>query len=169
MIAADLLSEIRATYNAIRAFDGVAERNQGRLPLFRRDDMPLVTARDALALVTTEAAAALGLQARTGSIRPGLQADIVLLNTRPFGMAAGDAAVHVVTQATVADVDTVIVGGELRKRGGSLVDIDLERVSRLYGEAQSNYLDGVAADGLPSLAHGMRVPRGDRRSEVRAT
>jgi len=83
---------------------------------------PNLTTPTALRLATIEGAAALGMADRVGSIEPGKQADIVLLRTDTPGMAPVlDPVATVVTSADTSAVDTVLVAGALRKRGGRLV------------------------------------------------
>jgi predicted TIM-barrel enzyme len=48
-----------------------------------------------------------------------------------------------------SNVDTVIVAGTFRKRGGRLVDVDLARVRRM-AEASRDYI--VERSGLPGSA-----------------
>jgi cytosine/adenosine deaminase-related metal-dependent hydrolase len=74
--------------------------------------------------VTVNAARAVGLGTELGRLAPGCLADLVLLRTGPYGMSLGDPAAHVALQATPADVDTVIIGGAVKKRAGRLTDLD---------------------------------------------
>jgi len=162
MVNPDLLGEARATYNATRAQDGQRERNEGRLPIHRREHMPFLTARDVLALITAEPARALGMWDSIGSLAPGKQADIVLLSTGPFGRGVGDAAVHVVTQAHAGNVDTVLIAGTVHKRGGKPVGTDPEGVYEMNAAARKHYLEGLRAS-IPSIAHpGGTAVLGDR-------
>ncbi|MFO7549865.1 MAG: amidohydrolase family protein [Haliea sp.] len=78
---------------------------------------------EALDWGTRAGAAALGLEGRIGSLVPGKQADIVLLNTRSVTLAGWDRsnpAATIIQQASTADVDTVLVAGRVRKRHGKL-------------------------------------------------
>lgn len=95
------------------------------------DASPL-TVRDVLRMATIDGAAALGLADRTGSLRPGKQADIIMLrlDELPMLTAERDPIAAVVTAADVGSVDTVLVAGQVVKAGGSLVDRDLDEVSR---------------------------------------
>jgi cytosine/adenosine deaminase-related metal-dependent hydrolase len=162
MVNPDLLGEARATYNVTRAQDGQRERDEGRLPLYRREHMPFLTSRDVLALITSEAARALGMWDSIGSLAPGKQADIVLLSTGPFGRGVGDAAVHVVTQAHAGNVDTVLIAGTVHKRGGLPVGSDPEGVYELNMAARDHYLEGLRST-LPSIARpGGTAVLGDR-------
>jgi cytosine/adenosine deaminase-related metal-dependent hydrolase len=123
-VALDLLLQMRLTFHVMRAEEARVERADGRWPLARHPGTPHVEPRHILEYVTVNAARALGMADRTGRIAPGLDADIVLLRTGPYGMSLGDPAAHVVLQACAADVDTVLVGGVVRKRHGQLLHVD---------------------------------------------
>ena len=65
----------------------------------------------------------LGLDDRIGSLTPGKQADIVLLDARKLNMfPVIDPVAAIVLQAGIVNVDTVLIAGETRRRGGLLVD-----------------------------------------------
>ena len=76
---------------------------------------PRLTAADVLRMSTLDGAAALGLADRIGSLRPGKQADIVLLRLA----ANHDPVGTVVTAAHPGNVDTVLVAGRVLKSGGT--------------------------------------------------
>jgi cytosine/adenosine deaminase-related metal-dependent hydrolase len=87
------------------------------------------TTRDVLRMATIEGARVLGLDDITGSLRPGKQADLLVLRTDSLSMSALlDPIASVVLSAGPADVDIVLVGGEIVKRGGRLVHHDIDAV-----------------------------------------
>jgi cytosine/adenosine deaminase-related metal-dependent hydrolase len=90
------------------------------------DDSPL-TAADILRMATLDGAAALGLADRTGSLRPGKQADVIMLRLDDINMltAERDPIAAVVTAAQPHNVDTVLVAGHILKAAGRLVHADL--------------------------------------------
>src|SRR5262245_30774989 len=92
-----------------------------------------LTCRDALSWVTTGAAKIAGLEDRVGSITPGKQADIVLIRTDALNMTPmHDLVGCAVTQASTANVDTVISAGRVVKRHGKLLAQGLaEKLSAL--------------------------------------
>ncbi|HET9143700.1 amidohydrolase family protein [Actinophytocola sp.] len=90
---------------------------------------PRVSAAEVLRMATLDGARALGLGDRTGSLRPGKAADLVLLRTDTINMAgAHDPVAAVVTAAHPGNVDTVLVGGNIVKRDGRLVHPNLPGV-----------------------------------------
>jgi cytosine/adenosine deaminase-related metal-dependent hydrolase len=91
---------------------------------------PASTAADVLRMATVDGAAALGLADRTGSLRPGRQADIVLLDaTAPNLVGMHDPVATVVISAHPGNVDTVLVAGEVVKRAGRLLRSDLAEIT----------------------------------------
>jgi 5-methylthioadenosine/S-adenosylhomocysteine deaminase len=118
---ADLIAQMRLAYHVQGGMDGAAERAEGRSGR-RRPGIPTLAPRDVLKSATIEAARALGLEHRIGSLSPGKQADVVVLRTPPFGTSLCDPAAHLLLQSGVQDIDTVLIAGQIRKRGGRLLD-----------------------------------------------
>ena len=84
-----------------------------------------MTARQALALGTIEGARSLGLGAVTGSLTPGKQADLILVDTGAPNLGVfTDPAQMLVAAAQPANVHTVLCGGRFLKRDGALVTLD---------------------------------------------
>jgi cytosine/adenosine deaminase-related metal-dependent hydrolase len=91
-------------------------------------DKLAVTVADALELATIRGARCFGLDHRIGSLTPGKDADVVLLRRSDINMrAASDLIAAIVLHAGVANVDTVIVGGNLVKQNGKLAYGELPR------------------------------------------
>ncbi|MGC2191425.1 MAG: amidohydrolase family protein [Candidatus Dormiibacterota bacterium] len=90
---------------------------------------------DVLAFATVEGARALGLEGKIGSLTPGKQADIIVVDTAgPNMFPLNDAVNAVVAFAQPHDVRTVLVAGKVVKREGRLVGIDM---ARLHAEADA--------------------------------
>lgn len=84
-----------------------------------------VTAHEALTWVTVNAAEALGMGDRIGSLTVGKQADLILVGGRGMSQhPAADPEATLVFQTSASDVETVLVGGEVLKRDGVLVGVD---------------------------------------------
>jgi cytosine/adenosine deaminase-related metal-dependent hydrolase len=63
---------------------------------------------------------------RIGSLAPGKQADLVLISAGDLNMQpVHDPVSAVVLQASLANIDSVMVAGHWKKRGGRLLDVDL--------------------------------------------
>jgi cytosine/adenosine deaminase-related metal-dependent hydrolase len=99
----------------------------------------MLTARQMLEMATVNGAAVAGLSDRTGSLTPGKQADIVLIDARALNVAPVIDPVAAVTLcADVSNVETVMVDGRFRKRDGKLLG-DVDRARSLV-EASRDYL-----------------------------
>jgi cytosine/adenosine deaminase-related metal-dependent hydrolase len=81
------------------------------------------TAAEVLRIATLEGARALGMADRIGSLRPGKEADILLLRASDINLIGGsqDPIGTVVTAAHPGNIDTVLVGGQPVKRDGRLL------------------------------------------------
>lgn len=115
----------------------------GRMP-----ETVTTTAREALTWTTVNAAAAMGMGDRIGSLTPGKRADVVLVGGDSFEMhPRPDVYGSLVFQTTVADVRTVLVDGRVVKRDGVLVDHDLAALTRQAETACDGLLQRVADAG----------------------
>ncbi|MDX6354985.1 MAG: 5-methylthioadenosine/S-adenosylhomocysteine deaminase [Streptomyces sp.] len=103
--------------------------------------------RDLLEFATVDAAQSCGLDARTGSITPGKDADIILLRADDLTVfPVTDPVATIVSAGHPGLVDTVLVAGRVVKRDGVLVGPDLAALrTRLL--ASRNRI--AAAAGIP--------------------
>jgi 5-methylthioadenosine/S-adenosylhomocysteine deaminase len=116
----------------------------------------LVTVRDVVELATIQGARDNGLGERTGTLTPGKEADVILLrmddvNVMPVNNAYG----AVVLGMDARNVDSVFIGGSVRKWRGELVGVDLARVRRLLHDSRDHV---VAQAGWPRTALGGYAP-----------
>ncbi|SFH29281.1 amidohydrolase family protein [Modicisalibacter xianhensis] len=118
VISGDMFCVARMALGMQRALDNDASRReQGSIP-----DTSTIRTREALQWITVDGARALGLEDRIGSLTPGKQADIVLLDSGRLNMQpVNDPVSTVVMQASLANVDSVMVAGEFHKRHGKLL------------------------------------------------
>ncbi|OXJ31784.1 amidohydrolase [Burkholderia sp. HI2714] len=111
----DMFTQMRAAHQVAR-MHAYWERDKKYVP---------VTAADVLRFATIDGARAIGLDGKIGSLKAGKRADLILLRTDRLAFAPlNDPIGAVVSTATAADVDTVIVDGAFKKRAGKLVGID---------------------------------------------
>lgn len=107
----------------------------------RGEDYPkLLSAIDAIRFATIEGARGLKLDHKTGTLTPGKEADIILLdatalNVAPLNHVPG----AVVTLMERSNVSTVICAGQVRKWQGHLIGHDIEKL-RHELEASRDYL-----------------------------
>jgi 5-methylthioadenosine/S-adenosylhomocysteine deaminase len=86
-------------------------------------------ARQVLELATIEGAKALGLADRTGSLKKGKRADIIMVGTSGINIGPfTEPAYMLVDSAQASNVDTVLVDGRTLKRNGKLTAIDAGRL-----------------------------------------
>jgi cytosine/adenosine deaminase-related metal-dependent hydrolase len=139
-VPGDMFTQIRAAFGSERArTNAIAWQANEPVP----DTM--LTAVQMLEMATLNGAHVAGLEGRTGSLIPGKKADIVLLDARALNMAPViDGAAAVTLCADVSNVDTVMVDGVVRKRGGKLV-ADVERARALVEESREYLVREVEA------------------------
>lgn len=95
-----------------------------------------ITTREALRWATLGGAQMLRLDHRIGSLTPGKEADIILIDAAGIQLRpVHDAAASVLFHAGPRDVDAVLVAGRFVKRDGRLVAADVE--ARLDAVAES--------------------------------
>ena len=83
-----------------------------------------------LRAATVNGARAAGLEDQIGTLTPGKQADIIMVRTNGVAVFPVTHAIGTIVQAVErADVDTVMVAGQLRKRSGQLVGVDLAKLN----------------------------------------
>lgn len=122
VMSGDMLGQARIALGIQRSLDNVAYREaHGTIP-----PTSTITTREALAWVTVEGARMLRQSHRIGSLAPGKQADLVLVRADTLNMQpVHDAVSAVVMQASLANIDSVMVAGRWKKRDGRLVGVEL--------------------------------------------
>jgi cytosine/adenosine deaminase-related metal-dependent hydrolase len=133
-MTADFFTQMRAMLTWQRAL--VNER-----ALAGEKNLPkLITSRDVIRYATVEGAKHLKLDRKIGTLAPGKEADIILLDANAINVAPlNHVPGAVVTLMERSNVDTVVVAGKIRKWKGRLLDVDLPRL-RGELEASRDYL-----------------------------
>lgn len=123
VLSGDMLTQARIALGIQRSLDNVAYRERhGTIP-----PTSTIGTREALSWVTVEGARMLRMLDRIGSLAPGKQADLVVLRATDLNMQpVHDPVSSVVFQASLANVDSVMVAGQWKKRAGRLLAGDLE-------------------------------------------
>ncbi|MDB5533337.1 MAG: amidohydrolase [Hyphomicrobiales bacterium] len=97
-----------------------------------------VSVRDVLECATINGANCAGLSDKVGTLSPGKEADIVMIKTDDINLyPSNNAYGTVVAAADSRNVDTVIIGGKIRKFKGKIVGLDMNRVRRMADESRS--------------------------------
>jgi 5-methylthioadenosine/S-adenosylhomocysteine deaminase len=133
-MTADFLTQMRSTFTLQRMLVN-AMALEGR-----EDRPPLLTTRETIRFATAAGAEGLGLADRTGTLTPGKEADLLLLDARAINVAPlNNVTGAVVTLMERSNVEAVMVAGRFRKWGGRLLDADVDGLrSRL--EASRDHL-----------------------------
>ncbi|MCH8529576.1 MAG: amidohydrolase family protein [Saccharospirillum sp.] len=140
-MTADFFTQMRATLTLQRAF--INER-----ALAGEENLPnLLTSRDCIRFATVEGAKGLKLDHKVGTLTPGKEADIILLdataiNVHPLNHVPG----AVVTLMERNNVDTVLVAGKIRKWAGELVDVDLAHLGQQLTESRDYLFEAAGIE-----------------------
>ena len=129
-ISGDMFTVARMALASQRAFDNAQSKvDHQKLP-----DTTTISAREALGWITLEGAKMLKMQDRIGSLTPGKQADIVMVRADDLNMApVHDPVSTVVTQTSLANIDSVWVAGQAKKRHGKMLFTDMVRQQAALG------------------------------------
>jgi 5-methylthioadenosine/S-adenosylhomocysteine deaminase len=95
-----------------------------------------------LKAATIHGARAAGLEDAIGTLTPGKQADIIMVRTDGVGVFPVTNAIGTIVQAVErSDVDTVMVGGEIRKQAGKLVGVDVATLQSEVSASRDHLLE----------------------------
>lgn len=115
-VSSDMFTQTRFALQTQRALD-----NQPTVEAGEQVMELSISAHEALEFATIEGARALGLEDEIGSLTPGKRADVTLIRTDDINTTpVYDPVETIVFQAGVANVDTVLVDGDIVKRNGKL-------------------------------------------------
>lgn len=121
----DMFGEMRALFGQ--------QRSAMRYRRFRGEENTPepISVQEILRSATIHGARAAGLENSIGTLTPGKQADLIMVRTNGIGVFPPTSAIGTIVQAVErADVDTVMVGGQVRKRAGRLLNVDLAKLNR---------------------------------------
>lgn len=153
-----LASGICPVYDALKAgiavgigSDGIKENNNvdmleemkfaALLQKLGRLDAAVMPAAEAIKMGTIYGARAVGLDKEIGSLEKGKRADLILVNLHSLHMAPviygkyENIVPNLVYSANGADVDSVIVDGELRVKDGKLLNANVDEMINVYTKA----------------------------------
>ena len=121
-LSGDLFTQMRAAFMVQRMMANKRWAEGGTAPA-------AMSVRDVMRMATVGGATANGLIDKVGTLTPGKEADIVLLRANDISVGPlNNAAAAVVVAGSPDLVDTVVVGGQIRKRSGRLVRPDAAKV-----------------------------------------
>jgi cytosine/adenosine deaminase-related metal-dependent hydrolase len=116
----------------------------------------LLTTREVVEFATIEGAKDNALDSKVGTLTPGKEADIIMLrvdqiNVMPLNNVYG----AVVLAMDTSNVDTVLIRGNIVKRQGRLVGVDLDRIRKEVQQSR-DYI--VEKAGWPKTVFGGYLP-----------
>jgi len=144
-LTADMFTQMRSAMTLQRMFMNARALNEDYAAGF--PDLPLLRTRDVLRFATMQGAQDLRLDHKVGSLTPGKEADIIILDAEAINVAP----LNVVPGAVVSlmersNVETVIVAGKVRKWKGRLLDVNLGKLRRDLENSRDYLFD---AAGIP--------------------
>jgi len=99
-------------------------------------DPGVVPAYQALEMATVNGARVLGLESEIGCLKPGMKADIILIDVeKPHFYPQHNLMAHLVYAAQASDVDTVIIDGKVVMKDRELQTLDEREVMRQAASA----------------------------------
>ncbi|WP_375000935.1 amidohydrolase family protein [Aeromicrobium sp. CTD01-1L150] len=119
-LASDMFTQMRAllTIQRMRAVNAAYGTEQ---------DVVRITTRDVLDFATVSGARTLRLDDRTGSITPGKQADLIVVDAEAINtMPLHDPVGTLVLGADRSNITSVWVAGQVRKWDGGLIGVDID-------------------------------------------
>jgi 5-methylthioadenosine/S-adenosylhomocysteine deaminase len=136
-MTADMFTQMRGVMTLQRMF-------ANDLALQGKEFPKLMSVWDALSLATMGGAKGLKLESKAGSLTPGKEADIILLdatalNVTPLNHAPG----AVVTLMERSNVSTVLCAGQIKKWRGAIIGYDIPKL-RAELEASRDYVFAAA-------------------------
>jgi cytosine/adenosine deaminase-related metal-dependent hydrolase len=157
-LTADFFTQMRVAMNMQRMLVNQMILEQGNFyppnqwPTPAPGTPELLTTRDVLRFATINGAKALRLDNKVGSLKPGKEADIIILDATAVNVAPlNNVPNAVVSLMERSNVETVIVAGKVLKWQGELLNVDLGRL-RSQLEASRDYI--FSAAGVPKNLFG---------------
>lgn len=143
-LASDIFTQMRAllTIQRMRAVNAAYGTDQ---------EVARITAHDVLDFATLAGARTLRLDDRTGSITPGKQADLIVMDAEAINtMPLHDPVGTLVLGADRSNIRSVWVAGQVRKWDGELIGVDIDALRTQVHESVSAIAERrAAAEALP--------------------
>ena len=140
-MTADFFTQMRGLITLQRMFANEAA-------LAGQEDHPaLMTCMEAIRHATMGGAEGLKLDGKIGSLTPGKEADIILLDAEAINVAPlNNVPGAVVTLMERSNVETVMVAGQVRKWKGRLLDHDIDRLRGELERSRDHLFDAAGIE-----------------------
>ena len=148
-LASDMFSQMRCVLTTQRS-DAAVRRYAGDA------EFPLIETRDVLEFATVQGARAIGLEGQIGSLTPGKQADLIMIQAQDINNLPLNNAIGTIVLGTDAkNINAVFVAGVARKWNGRLVGQDVNKVRRLAQETRDHIASkvGLNVDPVAPTGH----------------
>jgi cytosine/adenosine deaminase-related metal-dependent hydrolase len=146
----DVVTHVSGELFTVMRMAMAAERSRAHEAARARDEEVTsldLTAADMLHFATVEAAKAVKLDHKVGRLAPGMEADVIVVDTRAVGMFPLNNPIGTLIYGTRAsDVSEVFVRGVPVKRAGKLVGTDVARLRSLAEDARDRILAGTGLE-----------------------
>lgn len=106
-----------------------------------------LSSKQALSWATVHGARALGMADKVGHLAPGMQADLVIIDARALNLWPAHDPIVAALQASIANIEAVMIGGHWRKRHHSLVDTDIDEVKDRLQQSGERFAHKIRATG----------------------
>ncbi|WP_165612398.1 amidohydrolase family protein [Mycolicibacterium porcinum] len=106
-----------------------------------------LTSKQALSWATVHGARALGLAHQVGHLAPGMQADLVVIDARALNLWPAHDPIAAALQASIANIEAVMIAGNWRKRHHALVDTDIDQVKDRLMQSGERFAHKIRATG----------------------
>lgn len=141
---ADMFSLMRSAFSLQRMLIHSRER-QGE-----RNLPPLLTCDQVLKMATVAGAACAQLGHKVGSLTPGKEADLIMLDARAANTAGfNNVPGAVVTLMDAGNIVNVLVAGAAKKWNGALVDVDMRSLAHQIEQSQERIFARIRSKPLP--------------------
>jgi cytosine/adenosine deaminase-related metal-dependent hydrolase len=109
-----------------------------------------VTGKQALSWATVEGAKALGLAGRVGTLEPGMQADLIVIDATRLNLWPAHDPIAAALHADTSNIEAVMIGGTWRKRGHAIIGMEVMRGKVGISESGGRFLGELKRGSLPS-------------------
>ncbi|WP_363465348.1 amidohydrolase family protein [Halogeometricum borinquense] len=149
------------------SYNMFGEARQARLAANLKRSAGQFSSMELVRMLTIEGARALGIDDEVGSLEVGKRADMLVLDVdKPKFVPLTNIPAHVANNATPADVETVVIDGNVVVRGGEIQTMDADAVTKRVEHAVERFEDesawklGVGGGDPPSSKEILRrVPK----------
>ncbi|MFE7441038.1 amidohydrolase family protein [Streptomyces chartreusis] len=146
-LASDMFTQMRAVLNSQRMLSQ-RDRHAGN-----DEAPPFLTSRQVLEYATMAGAEANGVAKYAGSLTPGKQADLLLVDAMAVNnLPLNDAVGTLVLGTDPRNVVGVFVAGEPRKWAGHLLDVDVRELATMVVDSRDAVIERADCD-IPIAAH----------------